>query len=649
VPYESPWHTRAKGESLPKLLEACKLAQKDNEQRLSMSTTYCSLFEGCKMSTMLPVGYMRENSNVFAALKDQPLLRRKCRTTVKGAHALLWGNDDPLPMFKSVGGAWDTQTKARMLNRAIDAEYEQEQGRFDNTHDAWRHGGLIAMGVTGSMFLLALPGWGKVEARLHDTLTFGLETSGPNGTILGMVLTDYFEPEELALRFPKKRADIEKNAVQMHELGGESMKDEKKRSRWVVAVHMGYRSKIRDKDGRKTWILRDGTELFDQPYKYPGMPGVFWHFERELVGDWGLPLTSYIHQLALAQNRITNDCDQQQRNSPQRLIQGTKQAWEALGGKVKGAVFSESGSAATDLRVSEPPPFNSKSLELAQMYSDWIDQDSMVSQQHATGGAGKQGTSGIHEKYNASYFSEAFAPESRRIIHARTKATGRVYVWALKEMVDAGQDYKRKWERGAMSDEIDAKDLDLDDSGYLIQIASVSEEKNSPATLLDLGKEMLDRGDATLAEFTNFRQTLDLEALDEPITVEKQWLDRQVDKWLHAPLSKLHEDGFYQSPRKYFDDLVRVAETVQGKLLQAEGQGAPPERLEFFELFLEECAVLIEQEKSQAATSIAATAPAASIFPQGLGQPSDATGIPTAGGLPAAPGGGLPAPAPVAI
>src|SRR5262249_51547042 len=149
------------------------------------------------------------------------------------------------------------------------------------------------------------------------------------------------------------------------------------------------------------------------------LPCTIDHFERQMVGDWGVPLTAYVHEVLRRQNEIAHDLDQKQINSPQRIVQGAKETLDKMSGKTKGTMVVESGSPMTDLRIHEIDTKDAAAMEMVELYGRWADEDAMVDARHQ-GGGGRQATSGKHEKYNASYFTEAFASESRRIIHART-------------------------------------------------------------------------------------------------------------------------------------------------------------------------------------------------------------------------------------
>jgi hypothetical protein len=651
--YERPWHKRNKDEAPLALMKECQQAIEDNRPRMSIAMQYASAFEGSLLTSFFPVGYAFTSTNVFPGL-NTPQLRRKLRSIVKGAHAQLWGNDDPLPQWMSVGGDWSTQTQAILLNRAIDAEYEQPQGRFDNQHDLWRHAGLMAMACTGSVAVFELPGWGKTEARINDTLTMAVETSGPNGAYLGCIGTDYYEVEELCLRFPRQREQIEKNAENMWTLAERRMNrsagaNPRMETRWVSQVHLGYRCSVRGEDGRKLWILKDGTRLGkDEVYEYEELPCTIFHFERQMVGDWAQPLSAYVHEVLRRQNEMAHDADQKQINSPQRIVQGPAETLAKIAGKTKATMEIESGSLMTDVRITECDSRDQAALAMIELYGRWADEDAMVDARHQ-GGAGKQATSGKHEKYNASYFTEAFAPESRRIIHCRTVQTGKRKVRALKDMVKDGQDIMRRWEKGSLSEVIDVADLDLDENKFMLRVASVSEEKNSISSLLDFGQQMVEQEKASLAELQQWRQHLDADSIGDAVTRVQQWLEKQIEKWLHAKDKERLSDDFYQSPRKWMDPLERWAEKVQQAMVAAESMGCPPDRLEYFELFLEEIGVLIDQRDMQSKTSISATADLSQIYPGQAGPPPGAMNATGPGPLP--PSGGLPSlgPAPGAL
>ena len=143
-----------------------------------------------------------------------------------------------------------------------------------------------------------------------------------------------------------------------------------------------------------------------------------------------------------------------------------------------------------------------------------------------------------------------------------------------------------------------------------------------------------------MAELIQFRQHLDADSVGDQVNRENQWIQRQIEKWLHSKDAEQLEDGFYQSPRKSMD-LERMADRVSLELLGAESMGAPPDRLEYFELFLEELAVLIEQKQLADKTSVSTTIDASQAFPSlgGSSNGSIGQGIP-GGGAPGLGGGG---------
>src|SRR4029078_6886327 len=140
-------------------------------------------------------------------------------------------------------------------------------------------------------------------------------------------------------------------------------------NRWVVQVHFGYRCSVRGEDGRKLWVLKDGTRLGkDEGYEYDELPCTIYHFERQMVGDWGLPLSAYVHEVLRRQNEMAQDQDQKQINSPQRIIQGPKETLDKIGGKSRAQMEIESGNPMTDVRVTELDSRDQGALALIELY-----------------------------------------------------------------------------------------------------------------------------------------------------------------------------------------------------------------------------------------------------------------------------------------
>lgn len=619
-------------------MSECARAVQDNESRRSEALQFASLFEGVSMTSFDERGYDYDDDEVFRGL-DAPVIRNTCRSIVSTGLAKITAQDSPLPQFMSNGGDWETRTKAVRLDRLVCAEYSQPQGQFANLNELFRHGANLAMAATGSFAVFYLPGPDRVIAELDDTLTLGLETAGRFGRIISLVRTAWYNAEELIERYPDFEEEILAAEERMPD-GIQEMAD--LRPSRGVRVYQGWRVALSAKNfGRALYCLKDGTILHDdKEYERPDPPVAIWHYERTLYGRWGVSLTRSIYNQCMRINEIINDVDHAEKNSPQNIVLHKKDAIKPGDTeRVKGWQFVEitgSGLLGDGFQIVSPPKFNSQSVDLLLFHENGAHDISGISQQHTSAKRSVGTTSGKHENMVAALFTERFAEIERRLIDMRTCVSARLIVWALQDMIDEVPDYKRIYAKGDYVEEVKLKDLDLDTERYTITIAPVSEDKDSPRARLDKVDQWFEMGLVTGAELLAFQQDYDEKSKSGLALAQENWLERQIDMWLHA------DTVDYEGPVLWMD-LKSAARTAAQALLVARTKKAPAERLQWFTRFLDEVQTYIDRETLQAGTSLsAAVDPAAMFSPAAAG-----AGTPPAGpAMPGAPPGAPSAPPP---
>lgn len=617
------WYRLDGDEAAQALISECERAIQFNASRRAEALQFASLFEGVELTSFAENGYQLDNDEVFRDL-DVPVVRNTCRSIVQTGVSKITAQDSPLPQFMSNGGDWSTRTKAVRLDRLVSSEYEQVQGCFANLHELFRHGAELAMSCTGSFGVFYFAGPDGLCAELDDTLTVGLEQSGRYGRIISLVRTTWYNAEELIVRFPKFEDEILENEQRMpdgiRDIDGDLTPER------GVRVRQGWRSCIGKKNnGRELFVLNDGTVLQDnKKYERNAPPVVFWHFERSLYGQWGVSLTRSIYNQCVRINQIIADVDYAERNSPQGLVLHKKGATAAGDtDKVRGWQFVEitgAGDMSSAFQVVAPPKYNQQSIDLLQFHEQGAHDISGISDQHTSAKRSVGTTSGKHENMVAALFTERFADTERRLIDMRTVASARIIVWCLQDMLENDAEYKRIYAKGDYVEEVKLADLDLDLDRYTITIASVSEDKTSPKARLDKMDEAFQRGDITGSELLAFQQDFDDKARSNMAVAQDNWLERQIDKWLHA------DQVEYQGPVQWMD-LQSAAKMTAQAMLIARTKGLPDDRLGYFTRFLDEVQSYIDQAQEQAKTKVSATADAGAVFgaspsgPAGMAQP----------------------------
>jgi hypothetical protein len=616
-------------ERYDRLISECKVAIEVNRQRRSEALEFASLFEGIRLSSFGNRGYGCGDYKIFKDL-DIPIVRNTCRAIVRTGYAKITSLDDPLPQFMTTGGDWAQRIKNVKLDHMVECEMDQPQGVFDSTSEAWRHAALLAMSCSGScgVFSLAVPNAMGVRVEVDDTLTMRVEYSGRYGKAISLVRTAYYAAADLAEMWPEYEDAIYANEAPDDEdgQGTAHLDDNETIPGRSVAVCQGWLASTKSTMGCMVWVLRDGTVLCDDDYEPKELPVAFWHYERSLFGHWGTPLTRTIYHQCMRINEIINDVDNAERNSPQGFVFYTPEM-NANGQLSKAKAWNriEVEDMNSLPQAIPAPKYASQSVDLLNFHEQGAYSASGVSEANVAAKRSIGSTSGEHEHLIASLFTERFADQERTLTRARAIHTGRLFVYALKQLAEADPDYKRLWRPKDSSidpEEIQIKDLDLDAEKYITTIAAVSEKKDSPKDRADKAYEQLQMGVIDPPTYFNLLRHFDDTAVDEVVSAQEDWVDQQIGRWLHASDEQIRERDFYQSPAKWMTPLEGLQTRVSAQWLKARTQGAPRERLAFFERFLSELQAYIDRRNLQM------TPPQAT--PQMMGAPALGPGAPVA-------------------
>lgn len=600
-----------------------------NSYRASRAYRFASLFEGYTLTNLSSFGAQVDNDQIFDAL-DVPVIRFTCRRKVLTFINKALANDNPVPQFVCNGADYEQTLAAENMDDVIMTEFDQEQGGdFSDVHELWRHAATIATSATGRCYIFAFPGDENVEAELDDSLTVGVVRNGQYGPVNTMCRSLWRDPEATIERYPD-HADAILNCIEERSapiIAGSSTSGRAKGNktesvrRREVRIIQGWRCKVGSTEGRRIYCLKDGTVLKEGPWKKKRPPCVWWDFEKELGGESGTPMTQTIYRQAVRQNEITNEMDHQQHNTPQvtYLVQrGTADEAEVKG-QLEGAtgvkIVTISGKIGDAVQVMASPGLAQSSLELEQIYDNGMAEDTGISKAHSSATGQPGTTSGIQESLRASYLTENFADQTRRLVRARGVDTARIFLWAMQEMLEDNPGKFERWVGKNRNKKVTAKDLDLDENKYVMSIKAVSDEKDSPRTRLQKAEQLLKDPSVqfTGADLVQTWKTLDVDKLTQQLFAIEEWVEEQHQRWLKSSPTEMARDTFYQSPAKWFrlEGLGTALRVTSAAYVWAKQDGAPPQRLKYFEKFMDECVHMIEAEEKRQATNAGTVKPPA--------------------------------------
>lgn len=630
------WPYRQKrADRVRELKDCCEQILVENCYRATRSYRYASHHEGYSLTNLSSFGAdVSVTATNFPGL-DSPLIKNRLPQLCKSFVSKSFANDSPRPQFTTKGGDYEQILKAETLDDLIMTEFEQEHGHFSNIDELHRMGALLAASATGSyaVFCIDYDNCTRPECELDDTLTMGIFRAQKYGAIRMVVRTVWMNPEEAIRRFGKKHAkaiyeNLEPRMGQfvagqglVPDLDANSSVTVKRRE---VRVHMGWSVAVGEEEGWQTFTLKDGeTVLRDRAYTKKKPPMALWHYEQELSGEWGTPLTQHMYLQSRYQNRILNDVDTAERKTAQVIIavqkgtQGAKAVQSQVGNSLAVQVIEVDGPVEAAMKVFEGPKFSKDSLALEAVYDNAQFEDTGIPRNHAMGGAKAAGQSGVHESLMASYYTENFADAERRSIRMRAIDCAYIILWVLQALADEGFE---RWTGDKKTRRlVKSQDLDLDDDKYITEIKAVGEGKDTPASRLEKAERWLLNPAIPFGgpEMVALMQTFDIENAEEEANAITDYVDEQVERWRKAPPSEMNKPTFYLAPERWFqmDGLKQALRRLTWAFLQARRDGVPEPRLKWFEKFGNDCVVLIQSEEQRIAQNAAGGAPPPPVPP----------------------------------
>lgn len=569
-----------------------------------------------------------------------PITVNKCAALLRSFISSVFAGDTPMPLHVTNDADHEQQLRAENLDETIRVELQSKQGMFGDCSELDRHGGTIAVGSTGEYWVFAMPGTGKVDLELDDGMTIGVVRDRQFGDIHTLCRSTWRDPEALKARYPNRKAEIDAciDLVEPYVISGgkeqaRARNNDLLRKRRMVRVVQGWRVAIKGKskgkaktiEGREMFVLKSGVHLEDNVWPWDEPPGDRWVFELQMDGEGGIPLTESVYRLDMRKNQMIYDADRTEYNTPHQtwLTQKGTGESESVKGQLQGAhgvkIVEITGNPAQAVKVQDSSGIKRNALELINMYDNAEHEVTGVSKAKIGGAASGQASSGIHEVWSASYFTERYADCERRLVQFRTVTRARKMARALKSVaagkysVWVGDKKKRR--------QLKPRDFDLPDDKYTIEVKPTSEERDSPANRLKkieklasdpasmvTGKDLVD----AMKTFDTDRAASEFDALDE-------FTRGQINIWRKEPLTELPKR--YVSPLKWFGIpvLESALRIVSLELVKAMQDELPQERQDYFTRYADECTALIDgakqkeldmQARAQASARAAAPPPA---------------------------------------
>ncbi len=544
------------------------------------------------------------------------------QTLVDTLDAKVAGLENTKPQIVTVEASYDVRRQARLVDRFIEGQYYERQGRFFDLWDMFRFALRLALASTGTAAVkfFADTKVGKIQAEVHDTLSMWMDSPGAVYDYpTGMGHTQGWDPERLievvGEKYPSGAPgladDIMKAASREWKPGGlERLTDDRDYKRddvLRVAVTEGWRFKVSDKPGRYCKSFPGAKEpLSWEAYDYEDPPFVFVGGQRSLTSFWHRTLTKPIVAPILRVNEILSSIDRSERLTPKGVIFYDPEEIhpEKLSVGDDHELIPIPGLAAMKGKpvYEAPAPFHPLALDLVRFYLEQCYNLPGISELHASGDTSGE-WSGAALRIRKQLINERFSTLQRGYVQASTVEASKQIIRCAKELAKIKPDFSATWKGNGFMKQIDAKVLNiLDEYKYDVGCYPVSENKNTPESEIALSQELrsvgLITGDAYLNTLKHFNTLQEAKSAND---AQERLIGIQIDKWLTAEPSEMRGRRFYRGPVRTMDIYGGIIQ-VNKAYLNAQADDVDDRRLTLFARYLKELKKFADQDAAEQAT-----------------------------------------------
>ncbi len=626
-----------------------------SQKRVIDSVNLMRLYDGQVVSARGP--RTAENSQDDQPLRDEPvdIVLNIAQTLVDTLDAKVAGLENTKPQIVTVEASYDVRRQARLVDRFIEGQYYERQGRFFDLWDMFRFALRLALASTGTAAVkfFADTKVGKIQAEVHDTLSMWVDSPGAVYDYpTGMGHCQQWDPERLIEVYGEKYPlsgrpgfadDVMRAAVPPRKGRGLELLSEDRDYQKDVIVRVpvteGWRFKLSDRPGVYGKSFPGAKEpICWEAYDYEDPPFVFVGGQRSLTSFWHRTLTQPIVAPILRVNEILSSIDRSERLTPKGAIfYDPEEINPALlqTGDDHELIPVPGLSGMKGKPVYEAPaPFHPLALDLVRFYLEQCYNLPGISELHASGDTSGE-WSGAALRIRKQLINERFATLQRGYVQASTVEASKQIIRCAKELAKDKPGFAATWKGDGFMKQIDAKVLGiLDKYKYDVGCYPVSENKNTPESEIALSQELrsvgLITGDAYLNTLKYFNTMQEAKSAND---AQERLIGIQIDKWLTAEPTEMKDRRFYRGPVRTMDIYGAIIQ-VNKAYLNAQADDVDDRRLVLFARYLKELKKFADADAAEQAS---------------LAQASGGAGAPQVLGTAAAAGGAMGAAAPAAM
>lgn len=635
------WHRQSPEEGHKTLVDLAGVYEQRLQKRKNEAVKLMRLYEGDTVT-----GFDRGLGSTENTQDDAKVAGEAVEITLNLAQSLvdtldakIAGLENTKPQIVTVEASYDVRRQARLVDRFIEGQYNERQGRFFDLWDCFRFALRLALASTrtAAVKFFANLKTKRIQAEVHDTLGMWVDSPGAIYDYpTGMGHTTYWDPERFldiyGEKYPGIEADVWAAADHPRKaLGLELCTDDRdylSEDIRRLPVTEAWRFKTGDRVGRYCMTFKGAQMPVEwDDYDYEDPPFVFVGGQRSLTSFWHRTLTKPVVAPILRVNEILSSIDRSERLTPKGVIfyDPNEIAKEMLQVGDDHECIPIPGLAGMKGKpvYEAPAPFHPLALDLVRFYLEQCYNLPGVSELHASGDT-KGEWSGAALRIRKQLINERFSTIQRAYVQASTIEASKQIIRCAKELAKQDKGFAATWKGSGFMKQIDAKVLGiLDRYKYDVGCYPVSENKNTPESELALAQELravgLITGDAYLNTLKYFNTLQEAKSSND---AQERLIGLQIDKWLTAePEEMADKRRFYRGPVRTMQIFAAIIQ-VNKAYLNAQADDVEDRRLAFFKRYLTQLQALADKDAKKQATLLqqaGGTAAAANAMAPAMG------------------------------
>lgn len=543
------------------------------------------------------IGMNGLSTNQFASLKqsDRSRVTYNAIASAVDTVAAKISKSRPKPMFLTSGGDYKMQNRAKKLDKWVAGVFYENKA-YEEGQKIFRDGA-----VWGDGFTYVYSAYGRIRHERVMAMELKVdEIEGMSGTPRQMHRVKDVDREVLAACFPDARKMIMLAPRNAYNYRGET---ENISDTVTLRESWHLPSSPDATDGKRALTLGNGTILVDD-WTRDHFPFARFCWNPRLIGYWG---QGGVELCEAQQTQLNKIMWLMQRSFH---LAGTFKILLEMGSKTVPAHFNNDVGAiikytGTKPEYVVPPIMPQEAYNYALSLKQGIYEQFGVSQLSAS----SQKPAGLDSGKALRAYQDIESERYMTIGQAWERYFLQLAELDVEEMREMETDkkiksYKVKSPDKRYTDEIDWKDIKLDEDDYVMKLYPISSLPDDPEGQLQTISEYIKAGMLKVRTGKRLLNFPDLDSQEE--------LDDAKENYLHKILCQIVEDGEYTPPEPY-DDLDLALELGLDYYAMGKTSGLEEEKLDLLRIFIED--VKLKQAAATAGAQQLSAGPGGGIGP----------------------------------